>query len=53
MTTPKQRHARIIFIAERNAMLFEGLAYDVSGAPLRAKLFWNRFYSLDRAQWHF
>jgi hypothetical protein len=43
----------MIMIAERNAMLFEGLAYGVSRAPPRAKLFWNRFYSLDRAQWHF
>jgi hypothetical protein len=43
----------MIFIAERNALLFEGLSNDVSGAPLRAKLFWNRFHSLDRAQRHF
>ena len=42
----------MIFIAERNALFFEGLSYDVSGAPLRAKLFWPRFHSLDRAQRH-
>jgi hypothetical protein len=43
----------MIFFAERNAMLLEGLANGVNGAWVRAKLTWYRFYSLDCGQRHF
>jgi hypothetical protein len=43
----------MIFIAERNAMILESLEHDVRGASGCAKMIWDRFYSLNRAQRHF